>query len=174
MLLRLTSDDIAQALGEAHLSDLVKGAIEKTDLQLRPPSAGEREFILLSVLKKIREDRQVVGDPARADVWNKGWEENLEDFKQNSSTRALVPKFMRAKQPIRWNKEFYYPRDDRFEENFADILRTFTFEKFANEGIDEIHEVGAGTGWNLLRAWEILKKPSTLQLRFFTELYTCK
>lgn len=162
--MRLTSDDIAQALGEAELSNLVREAIERTDLHLRSPSAEEREGILLSVLGKIREDLQVVGEPARTDVWNKGWGENLEDFKQNASFRALVPKFMRANQAIRWNKEFYYPRDDRFEENFADILRTFIFEKFANDGIDEIHEFGAGTGWNLLRAWNILNKPTTVQL----------
>lgn len=139
------------------LSPLVQQVINGTDLRLRAPSAVERDAILLGVLRGIREDQQVVGSSSRTEVWNRGWGENLADFKQGGSKTALVPKFMRSNQPIRWQKSFYFPLDLHFEQNYAEILRAYVFDYFKSEGIREIHEFGAGTGWNLLRAWELLE-----------------
>jgi hypothetical protein len=150
-------------LGETgQLNPLVQKVIGNTDLRLRKPSLEERDAILLNVLRRIRDDQQIVGSPSRTEVWDQGWGENLKAFKQGKSEEALVPKFMRSNQPIRWQKDFYFPEDPGFEQNYAEILRAFVFDLFRVEGIKEIHEFGAGTGWNLLRAWNLLENDPNL------------
>lgn len=163
--LQLSEDDIKKSLGDpGPLRPLVKRVIKDTNLKLRVLSREERDHVVLEVLRRIREDRQLVGAPSRTEAWSQGWAENLKEFQDRKSDEALVPKFMRANQPIRWQKEFYVPEDTRFEENFAEILRAYVFELFVDEGINEIHEFGAGTGWNLLRGWNLLDRPPALKL----------
>jgi hypothetical protein len=151
----LTVEDISKSFGTP-LGPLVQKVMKGKNLRLRWPSGEERDEILLKVLQRIKDDQQVVGADYRTEVWEKGWEENLRSFQEKPSIEALVPKFVRAGLPIRWQGKFCFTEDACFEETYVDIMRAWVFETFKGEGVDEIHEFGAGTGWNLLRGWQLL------------------
>jgi len=139
-------------VGPEGVSAEVRNVIESSNLGLGELDQMARDQVLLACLKRIRDDKQIVGDPSRTAVWEKGWRENLDSFSNSGSEGSLVPKFLRAGQPIRWEGEFYTPDAPNFEVQYFDVLREYIFSIFAEKGIQEIHEFGAGTGWNLVHA----------------------
>ena len=159
MIRSLTANDFSVAFG-CRVDDLpsqVLALVEEIDFRLRTPTASERDSLLIECIKKIRDDSQIVGDKSRTSIWEEGWDENRKDYAKTMDEQSLVPKFMRAGQPIRWSGEFFFPENPNFEVDFAKLLRAYVFdlfEKMTPGGLGELHEFGAGTGWNLLSAWE--------------------
>lgn len=150
----LTLSDFAESFGEHDSGFLTSLAekIENQNLTLIPLSPSQRDELILSVIRVVLADTQVVGSQKRRDVWDKGWSENLELFESNESQTALIPKFMRPGKPIRWAQEWYRPVEPDFEVRFVDLLRTYVFNYFRKFDITELHEFGAGSGWNLAAA----------------------
>ena len=70
----------------------------------------ELESLRLSILKRIDEDKQIIGAKDRTEAWSKGWQENFDQFFANEeSLESLVPKFIRPNQAIRLNGEYILP-----------------------------------------------------------------
>lgn len=81
--------------------------------------------------------------------WEKGWGENLEDFKRtNLNFSSLIPKYIRPKMPIRLNGKFVKPSDDNFEHNWYLVMRDWFFRTQLTN-FDYIYEFGCGSGHNV-------------------------
>jgi hypothetical protein len=81
--------------------------------------------------------------------WEKGWGENLQDFKSsNHSFASLVPKYIRPNMPIRLNGKFVKPSDDNFEHNWYLVMRDWFF-RTQLKNFDCIYEFGCGSGHNV-------------------------
>ena len=117
-------------------------------------SDTEREFIL-NLLKRIHEDSQKIGTPDRTDVWNNGWSENLRNFKAEKRKSSITPKFIRHGNIVRLNGKFCKTSSPFFERDFAKIIQFHLCDKLITESIDEVHEFGCGSGFNLLNLSEI-------------------
>lgn len=113
-------------------------------------SSEERDKLLVLIIEKIKNDRQVIAGPDRKLAWQKGWAENLDSYINSRGEEvALIPKFLRAGQEIRWKGHYYKTDDPNFELNYIDVLRSFVYQTYFTD-IDCLYEFGAGTGFNLL------------------------
>lgn len=156
----LTKQDFSDAFGES-VDPVTEAEIAAHDFTLERITGKARDSLVIEILEKIREDKQIIGDPTRDLVWATGWQENLDGFKANSDAVELVPRFIRPGQPVRWQGQFFRPVNPNFEESFTRVLRSFIFGKINKElggGSIHLHEFGAGTGWNLLHAHDWFRK----------------
>lgn len=148
----VTADDFAASFGTSKddFSTQCLKAMLESDFSYRWFSQEERDAVILEVLRKIKHDRQVIAAPERKSVWEKGWAENLERFRRNGyNPRALVPKFLRENQPIRFNGDYILPANARFEYDYMTVFRLWLFQKYLSE-MTVIYEFGCGTGLNLV------------------------
>ena len=124
--------------------------INSLNFRYRVITGDELEHLILRILHRVESDRQIVGAPERKKTWEDGWRENLDEYRESGfSDQSLVPKFIRRDQPLRLRQAYISGEDPNFELNFIRVLRNW----FAHEfffGVDEIHEFGCGTGFNLL------------------------
>jgi hypothetical protein len=158
--MKLTSDDFANSFGvrveELHAS--VLELINQEDLVLNPLSIQNRDLLIIDIIERIRADKQDIASENRTAAWEKGWAENLELFRKNpKSDEALVPKFVRPGQPIRWFKEYYNSNITNFELAYINILRQFVITNYFTN-LDNLYEFGSGTGFNLLQAHKVFPK----------------
>lgn len=148
---QLTVEDFARSFGTtvADIPDECQELIAKTDFRYRILEGEERDKIILDVLRNIESDRQVIGAPARQNVWEKGWEENLQDFIKNEyDLNKLAPKFIRPNQVIRLNQNYVMSSNPNFELDYFSVFRLWLFEKYLKD-FKSIYEFGCGTGFNL-------------------------
>ncbi len=110
----------------------------------------ERDEIILDILKKIDSDEQVIGAKERKNVWYHGWEENLEKFIESGyDPEALIPKFIRRNQVVRYNGKYIRTSNPKFELNYITVFRQWVIEKYLAH-YEPIYEFGCGTGFNLV------------------------
>jgi hypothetical protein len=129
--------------------------ISSMDFRYTNIEGQELESLRLSILKRIDEDKQIIGAKDRTEAWSKGWQENFDQFLANEeSLESLVPKFIRPNQAIRLNGEYILPIDSEFELNFVKVYRQWFLEEYFSD-VDNLFEFGCGTGFNLVAASEI-------------------
>jgi hypothetical protein len=148
---QLTSLDFASAFGTTPdaFSSEVLSLIDSLDFRYEAMSGAERDAQILNVLKRIESDKQAIGVPERRDVWERGWAENLEAFlRSGRDPKALIPKFLRADQPLRWRGDYIMSPNPRFELDFITVFRTWIYQNFFTNA-PALYEFGAGTGFNL-------------------------
>ena len=137
-----------------NFSENCKTLISSLDFRYEDIKGEKLESLILSILKRIDEDKQIIGAKDRTEVWSKGWQENLDQFLVNDNDESLVPKFIRPNQPLRLNGKYVMPADSQFELNFVKVWRHWLLEEYFSE-VDNIFEFGCGTGFNLVAASEI-------------------
>jgi SAM-dependent methyltransferase len=148
----LTLEDFARSFGTTvkDIPDECRELIAKTDFRYKILEGEERDKVLLAVLKKIEADQQIVGTEERQTTWEKGWEENLQDFiNSGHDLNKLVPKFIRPNQAIRLNRNYIMPLNPNFELDYFSVFRLWLFTKYLKD-FDSIYEFGCGTGFNLV------------------------
>jgi hypothetical protein len=124
--------------------------IDREDFSYEVLLGEERDRVILDVLKRLESDTQKVGAPERRDVWERGWREALTEYVHgNFSPIKLVPKFIRKNQIARVNKQYVRPANPNFELRCVEVLREWMFREFFSD-VDEVHEFGCGTGFNLV------------------------
>ncbi len=147
----VTLDDFARSFGTTveDIPDDCREFIAKNDFTYEILSGEERDQVILDVLKKIETDQQIIGAPERQATWEKGWEENLQDFvKSGYELNKLVPKFIRPNKAIRLSRNYIMPYNPNFELNYFSVFRLWLFKKFLKD-FESIYEFGCGTGFNL-------------------------
>ncbi|OGZ27156.1 MAG: hypothetical protein A2365_00605 [Candidatus Nealsonbacteria bacterium RIFOXYB1_FULL_40_15] len=145
-------EDFAESFGTTveDIGQECREIIKQSDFKYRIIKGKERDDVFLSVLKKLETDRQVIGAPERTDQWEKGWNENLQEFlKSGGEIGKLIPKFIRPNQPIRFMGEYIMPSNSNFEHDYFSVFRCWLFTKYFKD-FNDIYEFGAGSGFNLV------------------------
>ena len=153
----LRVEDFAAHFGTEtqNFSENCKALIASLDFSYENIEGQQLESLIVSILKRIDEDKQIIGAQDRTEAWSKGWQENLDQFLENEDNlESLVPKFIRPNQPIRLNGEYILPIDSEFELNFVKVYRQWFLEEYFAD-VNNIFEFGCGTGFNLVAASEI-------------------
>lgn len=136
--------------GESDVFEKCGRLIEKHNLSYKYIEGEQRDKLIIEILEKIGKDTQTIGEPKRKDVWNDGWQENLTEFINSGyDLNALVPKFIRPDQPVRFKQRYILPSDAAFELKFYDVYRQWLFKTYFC-GVDNCYEFGCGTGFNLM------------------------
>tara|TARA_R100000664_G_C2760058_1_gene150671 strand:- start:7829 stop:8764 length:936 start_codon:yes stop_codon:yes gene_type:complete len=134
--------------------------INSIDLRYVELQNGDEEEFILDVLKKIDKDTQIIGAPERTNVWYNGWQENLKDFQHKKDKLSIVPKFIRPNNVVRLNGRFCKTINPFFERDFAKVIQLHLYDKLITEDIEEVHEFGCGSGFNLMNLSEVNKRIS--------------
>jgi len=149
---QVTVDDFACSFGTtvADIPSDCRRLIEERDFSYRLLEGEEQDRVVLNVLKKIEADTQIVGADGRQEVWQKGWNENLQNFaKSGFDLGALVPKFIRPGAIVRYNGDYIEPASSTFELDYYSVFRLWLFRKYLGDA-QTIYEFGCGSGFNLV------------------------
>ncbi len=131
---------------EKYCSDI----IDTNDFSYSFITGHDYDKLILNILKKIDEDKQVIGDSSRKKVWEDGWKENLNEFvNSNYDLEKLIPKFIRRGQEVRYNTAYIRPSNPDFELNYYRVFRQWLFKRYLSK-YENIYEFGCGTGFNLV------------------------
>lgn len=151
-LQQVTVEDFASSFGTTAeaMPEICKRLIAEKDFGYRVLTAEERDRVILDVLKKIESDTQIIGEPRRRDTWEKGWDENLQDFtKSDCDLDTLVPRFIRPDNMIRLFGDYVEPTNPSFELDYFSVFRLWLFNEYLSD-VKTVYEFGCGTGFNLV------------------------
>lgn len=119
------------------------------DWRYRVVDGAESNRIVLGLLRRAEHrDFTIAGE--NIERWQKGWSENLEEFKRTGDVAALEPKYLRPSKYLRLNQQFIEPADPMFERNWYRIFRAWFARRYLAK-FDCIYEFGCGSGHNV--AW---------------------
>jgi SAM-dependent methyltransferase len=151
-MLEVSIGDFAKSFGTT-IDDFSKEylkTIHEFDFRYETLDKETRDNIILTVLQRIQNDKQIIGVEERQTEWESGWAENLDNFiSSGGNLEALVPKFIRENQPIRYNGDYIMPSNPKFEYDYMTIFRIWLFQKYLTT-FKSVYEFGCGTGLNLV------------------------
>jgi len=113
-------------------------------------STTEFEAGILRYIKFLLSEKKASG-PEYHEIWERGWNENLNAYQTSGKLEELLPKFVRENELIRFNGNWIVPEDPSFEKNFVHVLRDVIFREYFAD-VSSIWEFGCGTGLNLVHA----------------------
>lgn len=140
---KLTIKNFEELFGDT-LSKKCKELISKYNLKYK--EIKNKDDIILQILKSLDEGFSKTGD---IEKWEKGWKENLDRFSQTKDTEDLTPKYYKI-NPLRLNGNFVFPKQDKFEIKFFNILLRYIAENYLYQ-YDKIYEFGTGSAHNLIK-----------------------
>jgi hypothetical protein len=111
---------------------------------MRDLSPDETQVVIAYIRQRIPKLPKV-GDLSR---WEKGWSENLKDFRGSGDVADLRPKYIRPNQPIRYNGRFVEPAADDAEMLWYEDFRASLAKQWLINR-PEVWEFGSGSGHNL-------------------------
>lgn len=155
----LKEEDFANLFGTTvrDLPEECRDLITQTDFKFRILFGGERDEVLLRILKRIDEGFSSVSGPEYKDRWEKGWSENLRQYNQTGDVQELIPKFVKKNEVVRLGGNYVMPSNHEFETAFVTVLRNYLFKKYFKD-VDSIYEFGCGTGHNLVSLAKLFPK----------------
>jgi hypothetical protein len=147
---RLGVPDFVELFGTtpAELPSDCRALIAAGDFRFRRLKAEERATVLADVLRRIDSDQLDVAGPDRREKWERGWGENLAALRNGQDLADLVPRYIRAGQPLRLQQDYVMPLDARFELKWFEVFRRWLFRTYF-EAADVVYEFGCGSGFNL-------------------------
>jgi len=169
----VTAKDFAKAfdVSESDIVDKCGQLIDSYDFSYNYINGEQRDQLIIKILERIKEDNQVIGEPKRKDVWQNGWQENLNEFIDSGyDLKTLVPKYIRPNQPIRFMQKFILPHAPEFELQFFDVYRRWLLKTYFND-VDNCYEFGCGTGFNLVALAKLFPKMKLHGLDFVKSSY---
>lgn len=109
----------------------------------------DRERVLLEVLQRIDSGAFSLAGAAGKERWDVGWSENLDAFVASGfDLGALIPKYIRPRQPVRLYQNYVLPTNSAFELDWYEIFRPWFLQTYF-EPYDAVFEFGCGSGFNL-------------------------
>ena len=120
-----------------------------TDLSYSEISKSANNEAILRVLNALNSDLIQVGAHRSGD-WEKGWQENYENYKQSKNLSDVVPKYFNKIPLIRWKQEWIQPNSPTMEYDMLGLIVNFITDSYL-EDFSNVYEFGCGTGHNLLR-----------------------
>lgn len=152
-ILEISSSDLASLLGVVSIGTYAAAELDKRKLLFREISPSELRQFNSRVEEYLSSSVQPSGMTYQ-EKWDIGWNESLQEFRNDNSFSSLIPKFVRKGLPIRFQGRWIMPLTDSFETDFVFILRAHLYETYLS-GVDTLIEFGAGTGHNLVHLHDL-------------------
>lgn len=148
----LSVQDFAVLFGTTaeRVDEAAGGLIRALDLRYDVLEGGARDALLLDAVRRIHSPVVKAAGGHRADDWEAGWRENLNEFVSSGyDPVALVPKYIKAGVPVRLSRQFIRPALADFVLRYTEVFRAWLFREYLN-GLPAVCEFGCGTGHNLV------------------------
>lgn len=133
---------------KSELTENTKNLIDQYSLSYRHLDKEELETALHTILSISEAKKKVKSGSKRKSDWEKGWQENLDEYKESLEQSKLKPKYYRPEEYARMDGTYVSPFNDDFVFKFSRILQSQIYEKFLCD-VDSIYEFGCGSGHNL-------------------------
>jgi len=154
----LEAKDLCEILGVKSLSlSTLEIFQNESPIVYRNLSAVESERVMEEITEKINDPSTRKAGPEFKDNWESNWNENLSKFEKGIDDTALIPAFISSSEILRFRGNYIQPLSPNFEMKIVRILRHYLYENFLTD-VDELHEFGAGTGFNLIQFCEVFPK----------------
>lgn len=150
-------DDFAHVFGVKpdQIPVNLREQIQHSDFRYQRLTQSERDQVILRVLKHVDFGELSEVGEHRKDIWEKGWEENLEAFASKGfALETLVPRFIRPEPIVRLNGDYVRACNPRFEFLFHDVVRRWLFLQYMADA-EAVYEFGCGSAYNLVAIAEI-------------------
>jgi len=143
-----------EKLFDDKLSDYVKNKITGYKLAYSPLSENEKEQVLIRIVNTLLDPFLVYSGPHRLKQWEKGWGQNLAEFKKEKTADSVFPHYHGKYEINRLNQSFVKGMSPNYERNMLYVILDYVFDKYLREA-ENIYEFGCGTGHNLLKVREV-------------------
>jgi len=135
---------------DLEVPDEAVALINQLDLGYRFLTRKERDSQILKILR-ILDEPLVSSGPKRLESWEKGWDQNLQDYvDSNYNETSLLPYYYRRGQTVMrlWD-DYILPQSPNFEASFLSVLQIIIAKAYFHK-VNSIYEFGCGPGHNLL------------------------
>ena len=126
----------------------IKKQITNKRLVYRIPSSKEKDLILKDIINKIFLSNLRKSGPKNKEIWEKGWGQNLNDYKKKKSFEKLLPKYFKKSKVARLHGEPIITKNKSFDHKVLDIL-IMTITSIYLKNYKNLFYFGCGTGYNL-------------------------
>jgi len=142
----VTSDDLSLYFGieVTDLSDDCKEILKSRDFRYRRLEGAQRDEVFRRIILRIESGELWVSGEDKKHIWEKGWNENLEEYEKSKDVFNLMPKFLQSKKVLRLGREYIEPKSQNFEFDVIDIYRRWIFQKYLSD-VNAIYEFGCGS-----------------------------
>lgn len=147
----ISSNDLERAW-DTTFSPWVADRIQGRDLRYREISDAERDAAIIASVNALMANLVATGRHRSSD-WERGWQENLNEFSASRDIAAILPRYFSKLPLLRWNQRWIYPAAKTMEYDMLGSLLDWVFDQYL-AGYESIYEFGCGTGHNLLRVRE--------------------
>lgn len=145
--------DVAKLFND-NLSEYVKKKILEYKLAYSPLEKNEEEQVVIKIIDTLLDPFLVYSGPHRLKQWEKGWGQNLIEFKKEKTAGSVFPHYHGKHEINRLNQNFVKGISPNYERNMLYVILDYVFDKYLR-GVENIYEFGCGTSHNLLKAHEI-------------------
>lgn len=145
----ITTSDWCRVFDVKELPKACRNVLLEKDFRYRRFTEQERDMVLMKYLKKMDLEKLSVAGEDETARWEKGWGENLDNFRKSLDKKELIPHYNRKGSPARLFGNFIKPVDGNFENDWIDLLRAFLFETYLYDK-SAVYEFGCGSAYNLL------------------------
>jgi len=143
------------------ISNFIAKKINKAKLVYSPLTTKERDGVILKITNILLDNSIPFSGEHRKNQWEKGWEENLLEYKKEQNSISLVPKYYYKYKDSKYkigkiNGEFFKFISPNFDFETAGIIVYWAIETYL-KNVTNIFDFGCGTGHNLLKMREVNK-----------------
>lgn len=122
---------------------------DSVNTNFRSSEKADIEEYILEILEKINSPFITRNRDENLKAWEKGWNENLEEFQSGFFEKNLKPKYFRPSKFFRYNKKIIIPENEQLEYDLFNVVRYYLFRKYFSR-YDSVYELGAGSCQNVL------------------------
>ena len=136
------------------IDETSKNRYQNYNLNYELLNEKELNDYLVDVINVITNDIVKSGEH-RIHEWEKGWNENLENFLTTKDFFDLIPKYHSKRNYVRWKQNVIKPEDKKFD-YYIHIMFVDSIIKHYLQNCNNIFEFGCGPGYHLVRLQEQL------------------
>ena len=150
---KLNIMDFCKILGINELPEALAEKVNRYDFTYEHVFPGEQcDVITLKILKLL--ENNTFAKTGDKELWEKGWNENLEDIKTIKDLKCLIPKYTNRDSICRFDKKYIKTENPIFESQLFDVMRHYILMEYFND-CSNIFEFGCGSGQNIVAMTEL-------------------
>jgi hypothetical protein len=157
----IISPNILSKLFKTNLAEIKKFCSNqlKKKILFRYLTQNEKNLVIIKIINRIIEDKQIIASKGRKKKWHDGWHEAFKSYSKTKDLKSLVPKFYteRENKIFRLGGNFIKVKNSMFEVIMGNIFRNWYFKKYFSS-VKDVYEFGAGTGHNMVELSKIFPK----------------
>ncbi len=136
------------------ISDFLTKKIDDSGFEYELIDNEKRDECLGKIMRVLLDSSTPFSGEHRFNQWEKGWQENFDEYVKNDDDKFLLPKYYGKYDIVRINHDFVRVVSKDFEARMISMLTYYVADKYLRD-VKNIFEFGCGPGHNLLKLREV-------------------